>query len=76
MWDWEIIHYFGGESIYVENGLLKVSVWEEDATKNELIAESAKLELSSLVSKKGGPQTVSIAFEGKAAGEVKMEVLL
>ncbi len=71
MWDWEITHYFGGDSINADNGLLKVSVWEEDVKKHELIAESAKIELSSLISKKG-PQTVSIAFEGKAAGEVKI----
>ena len=59
----------------MEKGLLEVSVWEEDATQSELIAESAKLELSSMVSKKG-PQIASITFEGKAAGEVKIEVLL
>jgi hypothetical protein len=75
VWDWEITHFFGSDSINVDNGLLEVSVWEEDATQSELIAESAKLELSTLISKKG-PQTASIAFEGKAAGEIKIEVLL
>ena len=75
VWDWEITQFLGGDSINVDNGLLEVSVWEQDVTKEELIGESAKLELSSLISKKG-PQIVSITFEGKAAGEVKMEVLL
>ena len=75
VWDWEITHFFGGNSINVDNSLLEVSVWEEDATQSELIGESAKLELSTLISKKG-PQTASITFEGKAAGEVKMEVHL
>ena len=75
VWDWEITQFLGGDSINVDNGLLEVSVWEQDVTKEELIGESVKLELSSLISKKG-PQIVSITFEGKAAGEVKMEVLL
>ena len=75
VWDWEITHLFSADSINVDNNLIEVSVWEEDVTQNELIGESAKLELSTLISKKG-PQTVSMAFEGKTAGEVKMEVLL
>ena len=43
VWDWEVTHFFSADSINVESSLLEVSVWEEDVTRHELIAESAKL---------------------------------
>ena len=76
VWNWDLLHHYGGEVLtkeqqphIIDESTVKISVWEEDMTKNELIGETKALKLSEIAGKK----KFALEFEGKAAGEVNIE---
>jgi hypothetical protein len=72
VWNWELVHHYGGEVLtkaHIDDSTVKISVWEEDLTKNELIGETKALKLSEIAGKK----KLALEFEGKPAGEVNIE---